>query len=162
MATIDRSELRKRVLRALKKEHGISMPTPPEGQNGEIEQFPKDMTSLSDIQVRQQMSYWKAMSGFTNTLLARSMVDEKAYKREARDYERQYKFRNKPDKSSPMWEVEAGLADDQHYRRLTEKLEQAEAMVILLKSVRDAQDGYYTAASRELTARTSDGMGGGE
>lgn len=148
-----KSELRKRIIGSLKRGHGLSMPSAPEGEDGEVKEFPKDLTQLTEIEVRQQMSYWKAMQGFVNTLLARSEVDAKAYKREARDYERSYKWNNKPAKGDPMWAVEAGLAEDEHYQRVAMKLEQAEAMVIVLKSMRDTYDGYYTVASRELTAR---------
>lgn len=157
MSEIERSELRKRVLRALKKGSGLSMPPSPEGEGGEVKEFPKDLTQLQDIEIRQQMSYWQAMTGFANTMLARSMVDEKAYKREVRDYERRFKWNNKPAKGDPMWAVEAGLAEDQHYQRMSMRLEQAEVMVILLKSLRDAYAGYYTASSRELTARLGEG-----
>lgn len=156
MSTPDRprvSELRKRVLMSLKKGHGLSMPSAPEGEDGDVREFPKDLTQLTEIAVRQEMSYWKAMAGFVNTLLARSQVDEKAYKREVREYERSYKWNNKPDKNAPMWEVEAGLAEDEHYQRISLKLEAAEATVLVLKSLRDAYAGYYDVCSREMTAR---------
>lgn len=153
MSSIDRSELRKRVMGALKRGHGLTVPSSPGGEDGEVKEFPKDLTQLTEVGVRQQMSYWKAMTGYVNTLLARSEVDQMAYKREVRDYERQYKFNNKPEKSSAMWEIEAGLADDKTYQRLSHRLEGASAMVVLLKSLRDSYSGYYDVCSREMTAR---------
>lgn len=148
---MNRSELRKRVLRSLKSGYSLPMPKEPEGAGGM--EFPSDLTRLTDVEVRQQMSYWKAMAGYTNTVLARSMIDEMAYKREVRDFERRFKFENKPDRNAPMWEVEAPLADNAAYQHLRGKLDNAEAMVVILKSLRDSQEGYFTVASRELTAR---------
>lgn len=145
-----RSELRKRVLRSLRG-RDITMPASP-GMIDEDQQFPLDITAVSTEKVRSLMSFWTGHLGYINSLFSRHMVDAMAYKREVRDYERRYKARNKS-KSDRVWEIEAELADDSHYERLVNTWQEAEAMVTVLKSLRDAYEGYYNAASRELTAR---------
>ena len=153
MGNINSSELRKRVLTALKGKHDVLPTLAPEG---DIKTFPSDLTKLNETQVRQHMSYWKARSGYCNTLLASYEVDVVDYGQRLKDFERRYKFNNKPEKATPMWEIEAGMADDPLHQRLVLDHQQAKALVVMLKAERDNASEFFVACSRELTARVSE------
>ena len=156
--SVNKSELRKRVLKHIKVKAGLSMPKTP-SQEASTKEFTSDLTRLSEMELRREMSHWKSMLGYVNTFLARSQVDEKSYKRSVKSYEREYKWRNKSDKNTAMWEIEAGLSQEKEYDLLVNKLEQCEAIVIVVKSLRDAYEGYYDVCSRELTARMGEMSG---
>lgn len=153
MSEYQNSELRKRVMTALRRQN-IESPQHP-GKVDEASQFPKDITQLSDIDVRQLMSFWTAQLGYMNVYHARCLVDVSAYKRAVKEYERSYRARHKQ-KNDKVWEIDSGLADDSHYQRLYSRFEEAEALVTITKSLKDSFEQYYTAASRELTARMSE------
>lgn len=153
MTNINASELRKRVLGALKTKHEIKVTKGPEG---DVKTFPSDLTRLNDQQVRQHMSYWKARAGYCNTLLASYEVDLVDFGQRVKDYERRYKFNNKPKATTPMWEIEAGLAEEPQYKRLVADRDQAKAVVTILKAERDNAASFYDACSREMTARISE------
>lgn len=153
MTDYHHSELRKRVMSALRGQQ-IYVPAHP-GAVTEEQQFPKDITKLSDLEVRQLMSFWTAQLGYVTAYHSRCAVDLMSYKRSVKDYERSYRAANKQ-KNDKAWEVDAGLADDSFYQSLYAKYEQAEAMTIVTKSLRDTMESYYNAASREMTARMSE------
>lgn len=152
MSKIDyqHSELRKRVMSSLRKQNVYSPVHP--GAVDEDGQFPTDITALSDIEVRQLMSFWTAQLGYIITYHARCVVDVTAYKRAVRDYERAYRASNRQ-KNDKAWEVDAGLANDTMYQSLSSKHEHADALVTITKSLKDTFEQYYAAASREMTAR---------
>lgn len=144
------SDLRKRVLQSLKQTR-INMPTAPDPVSEE-NQFPLDITALSDVAVRRLMSFWTAHLGYLNSYHSRCMVDAMAFKREVKQYERMFKAKHKGEKDK-VWEIDAELANDNVYQRYVNRWEEAEAMAIVTKSLKESYESYYASASRELTAR---------
>lgn len=148
-----RSELRKRIMRSIQGR--VYVPDSP-GQVEETSAFPRDLTRLTDIEVRQQMSQWQAQLGFANTLMAREEIDVMAHKESLRRYEmakRANALEESEGKAKRKWESETDLVGDDYWEQLRDQLQFSEAMVVHLSRLRASFEGYYKACSRELSAR---------
>lgn len=162
-----RSELRKRVMRAI-KQGGLDLPSKPAVIEDNEEQFPSHLSGLSDYDLRNLISRLAAQVAYAHSYCGLCEVDAVAYKRDAKNYEKMRKsyikaqLREEGVKNPQVWEIEARLADDPLWDEKAFALEEAEAMLTLSTSLRRAYEAQYAAASRELSARISDPEGMGE
>lgn len=153
--TIQHSSLRKRVMQAMSRS-GINLQPAPEPVS-EADRFPRDITKLSELEVRRLLSFWTGHLGYLNTMLARASIDHLAYDQEVKQYERRHRLlhREEGNKKDAKWVYDDELVDDELYQRLLTNRLHASAAMEFMKALQKSYEAYFAAASRELTARIS-------
>ena len=152
MSRFNLNKLRAHAIKSI-KDAGLPIPEP-QPPIEDCQRFPADLTKLSDTDLRQQMSFWKAQSARAEFWRARADVDELGAKESVKRHEQRFRILNPEYKVK--WESEAAMADDEHYNDLVNKLTMAKAKSIMAKGIVDSFDHYWQSLSRELAARISD------
>ncbi len=119
------------------------------------DQFPRDITRLSDKDVRTLMSFWTAYYAYANYQLGKAIGRKLVYNRllERRRAILFEKF--KPEKKTSDWSqaIEGRIMMDKEVKHLTMELAKAESLEAALNPLVWDFKAYADVASRDITAR---------
>jgi Txe/YoeB family toxin of Txe-Axe toxin-antitoxin module len=119
------------------------------------DRFPGNITTLSDKEVRNLLSFWTSHYAYANYRLGRANARKLVLTR-LLDRRRAILFEKfKPEKKTSDWSqaIEGRINQDKRTKYLSEELAKAEGIVEILQPLVWDFKAYAEAASREMTAR---------
>jgi len=122
------------------------------------DQFPLDITKVSDEQVRHLLSYWTAQYAYANRLLGLEQGHVAILTRLLERKKLVLFNKYKPDRKSSDWSeaIKGRIAQNTLVHAMELKLARAEGVVSSLWPLVQDFKAYADTASREITARTSE------
>lgn len=133
------------------------LPIPPELE-GNPPELPRDISALSDIQLRRLHAEFHALLARATWLVAVEESDEHAADQIARHYKAMVlrDLVSKASKDAKITALEAEAAGDERVREWTQRKNEHYVQVKLLKALRDTYEDSCDRMSRDFTMRSAE------